>query len=166
MGEQFKAAVSVSEMARMVGLSRARFYQLVGSAFPFPVHDVRTRRPIYVEELQRTCLEIRRRGLGFDGQPIIFNTKRHGPSQQSKPRKPPEQVPPGGRHNPLLNSLRALGLTTIKEEQVEAAMKAVFPNGANGVEQGQIIRALFLHIREQSGDWLKGGLPGLGQNPM
>ena len=31
-----KAAVSVAEMAQMVGLSRARFYQLVGTTFPSP----------------------------------------------------------------------------------------------------------------------------------
>ena len=31
---QTKAVVSVAEMARMVGLSRARFYQLVGTTFP------------------------------------------------------------------------------------------------------------------------------------
>ena len=36
MSVEIKAAVSVAEMARMVGLSRARFYQLVGSAFPHP----------------------------------------------------------------------------------------------------------------------------------
>ena len=33
---QTKAAVSVAEMARMVGLSRSRFYQLIGTAFPQP----------------------------------------------------------------------------------------------------------------------------------
>ncbi len=34
MGDQTKTAVSVAEMARMVGLSRARFYQLIGSRLP------------------------------------------------------------------------------------------------------------------------------------
>ena len=64
MSDQFKAAVSVSKMAQMVGLGRARFYQLIGSAFPFPVYNVSNHRPIYVEELQKICLEIRRSGLG------------------------------------------------------------------------------------------------------
>lgn len=53
---QTKAAVSVSEMARMMGLSRSRFYQLIGSALPFPIYDVATRRPIYDQQLQQTCL--------------------------------------------------------------------------------------------------------------
>ena len=49
---QTKAAVSVAEMATMVGLCRARFYQLVGTTFPWPQYDVATRRPFYNEELQ------------------------------------------------------------------------------------------------------------------
>ena len=36
-----KSAVSVAEMAKAVGLCRARFYQLLGSAFPYPIYDVR-----------------------------------------------------------------------------------------------------------------------------
>lgn len=148
MTDHFKAAVSVSEMAQMVGLGRARFYQLIGSAFPFPVHDVRTHRPIYVEELQRICLEVRRVGLGINGKPVVFNTKRHRPSERSRPpRKPVEQVPTGGRHEHLLNSLRALGLSSVKEEQVEAALTILFPDGVDGKDQGQVIRALFLHLR-------------------
>jgi hypothetical protein len=44
-----------------------------------------------------------------------------------------------------------LGQTTVKEEQVEAALKTVFPNGVDGNDQGEVIRALFLHLRQQSG---------------
>jgi hypothetical protein len=51
-----KTVVSVSEMAAMVGLSRARFYQLQGTAFPIPVYDVATRRPVYTEDMQMVCL--------------------------------------------------------------------------------------------------------------
>ena len=34
--EQIKSVVSIADMARMVGLSRARFNQLMGSTFPWP----------------------------------------------------------------------------------------------------------------------------------
>ena len=47
-----RAVGSVSEMARMVGLSRQRFYQLQGTAFPEPLRDSGTNRPFYDEELQ------------------------------------------------------------------------------------------------------------------
>jgi hypothetical protein len=56
-----KTVVSVAEMARMVGLSRARFYQLVGEGiFPSPLYSVHTRRPFFSEEMQAICLEVRR----------------------------------------------------------------------------------------------------------
>ncbi len=52
---QTKAAVTVAEMARMVGLSRARFYQLQDAGiFPLPLYDVSTRRPFYDEEAQKS----------------------------------------------------------------------------------------------------------------
>jgi hypothetical protein len=110
---------------------------------------VSNHRPVYVQELQEICLEIRRSGLGFDGQPVVFNTKRKDRSRPT--RKPVEQVPSGGRYDHLLNSLRALGLASVKEEQVDTALKTLFPDGADGQDQGQVIRALFLHLRQQSG---------------
>ena len=47
MDQQTKSVVSVAEMARMVGLSRQRFYQLLGKTFPFPLYRIATRRPFY-----------------------------------------------------------------------------------------------------------------------
>ena len=72
MNIETKAAVTVAEMSRMCGLSRARFYQLIGNTFPWPVYDVATRRPFYDEEAQRMCLEVRRRNCGVDGDRFCF----------------------------------------------------------------------------------------------
>ena len=69
---QCKSVVSVAEMARMVGLSRGRFYQLVGTAFPWPVYDIKTRRPYYDAEGQSRCLDVRKRNCGIDGRPVLF----------------------------------------------------------------------------------------------
>src|SRR5690242_18870981 len=93
---QTKAIVTVAEMARMVGLGRARFYQLQGTAFPWPVYDIRTKRPIYLEEQQRVCLEVRRRNCGVDGRPILFYARR--PSSDPSPAKRP--VPKRGAAPP------------------------------------------------------------------
>ena len=85
--EKTKAVVTVAEMARMLGLSRARFYQLIGTALPYPIFDVRTRRPFYSEEQQRVCLEVRRRNCGIDGKPILFYARRGGaPSSPTRKR--------------------------------------------------------------------------------
>ena len=72
-----KEAISVTEMARMVGLSRQRFYQLVVSGtFPPPVYDVATRRPFYSADLQAVCLEVRKRNCGVNGRPVLFYPRR------------------------------------------------------------------------------------------
>ena len=144
-----KAVVTVSEMARMVGLSRARFYQLQGTAFPLPVYDIVTRRPIYTEEQQRVCLEVRRRNCGIDGRPVLFYARR--PGTPSTPRTPkratasPKQPPHAG----LIDALKALGLSSVTPAQVAAALSELFPSGTTGVEQGEIVRAIFLNMKRR-----------------
>src|SRR5439155_24352140 len=117
-----KTAVTVAEMARMVGLSRARFYQLLGTAFPHPLYDVTTRRPSYTEEQQRTCLEVRRRNCGIDGRPVLFYARRLGavPSL-GKPRKI-RAIKKAEPHADLIAGLKALGLTTVTALQVQAVV--------------------------------------------
>ena len=51
-----QTVVSVAGMAKLVGLSRQRFHQLMTEGvFPSPVYDIRTRRPHYTEEMQRSA---------------------------------------------------------------------------------------------------------------
>ena len=151
MEVQTKAVVTVAEMARMVGLSRGRFYQLMGSAFPHPVYDVATRRPFFDEDLQKICLEVRRRNCGINGKPILFYARRPltmTPLARAKAR--PRKV---SKHADLIEGLRGLGLGAITEQQIEAALKNLYPNGHNGVSDTEVLRRLFLSIKRQnSGD--------------
>ena len=150
MSVETKAVVSVAEMARMVGLSRARFYQLIGSAFPHPVYAVATRRPFYDEEAQRLCLEVRRRNCGIDGQPIMFYARRLPIAPfNSKPRQTATRPKPDP-HSDLIAALKSLGLTTVTSSQVALAIKEVFPGGTAGVDQSEIIRAIFIKIKRQN----------------
>lgn len=148
---QTKTVVTVSEMARMVGLSRSRFYQLVeAGVFPQPVYSVANRRPIYVEEAQKVCLEVRRRNCGVNGQPVLFYARGHPlPTQTKPPRITKPKPPKANNHADLLDGLAALGLTTTAAE-VEAALKAAYPVGANGTDQGEVLRQVFLHLKRQN----------------
>ena len=75
MSEETKAIVSVSEMARMCGLSRARFYQLQkAGVFPAPAYQ--EGRPVYTEEQQQVCLEVRKKNRGVNGKPVLFYARR------------------------------------------------------------------------------------------
>ena len=89
-----KTIVSVAEMARMVGLSRARFYQLVREGiFPTPVYDVTTRRPFFTEEMQDICMGVKKRNCGANGKPILFYAARHPLGQQPRSVKKPKAEP-------------------------------------------------------------------------
>ena len=140
-GFETKEVVSVAEMSRMVGLSRARFYQLIGSAFPHPVYDVETRRPFYGEESQRVCLEVRRRNCGIDGKPILFYA-RHAPKAVPRGRMACVRNP----NVELLEGLRGLGVVATSK-QVEAAIASVFPRGIKQVDHGEVVRAVFIHLK-------------------
>ena len=74
--DNLKIAASVAEVARMVGLSRERFYQLQREGvFPMPIYNLETRRPYYTDEMQQECMEVRRRNCGVNGKPVLFYSK-------------------------------------------------------------------------------------------
>ena len=112
-----KAVVTVSEMARMCGLSRSRFYQLIGTTFPAPLMD-KKKRPFYSEELQAVCLEVRRRNCGIDGKPILFYARRIGPA--------------------------------VTAADIAKALKEIFPSGVENEDDGEILRAVFLHLKRKN----------------
>src|ERR1700722_18347446 len=91
---EMRAVVSISEMARMVGLSRQRFHQLVqAGVFPQPKRDEANGRPYYDEPTQQQCLEVRRRNCGVNGQVVLFYARRQGqPTQTPKAPKPKLKV--------------------------------------------------------------------------
>jgi hypothetical protein len=144
-----KSVVTFTEMAKMLSLSRSRLYQLVASGvFPSPVYDVSTRRPIFTAELQMICLEVRRRNCGINGQVVLFYARgnRTLAKLTSKTKRKPTTE---GQHDDLLDGLRALGLTAVTSEHVAAAVKEAFPQGIKGVDLGQVLRTVFLHIKRQ-----------------
>ena len=143
-----KAAVSIAEMARMVGLSRARFNQLMGSTFPWPRYSLSNHRPFYDELLQNSCLEVRRRNCGIDGKPVLFYAKRISPTPSI--RRPRKVVLPKDESNQeILDGLKSLGLTTATMPQVVAAVTELFPIGVNDGNRGQVLRAVFLKLKRQ-----------------
>jgi hypothetical protein len=144
MSQETKAVVSVAEMARMVGLSRQRFYQLMGSTFPLPLYDVATRRPFYTEEMQQVCMEVRKRNCGVDGKPVLFYCGYPPKVRKPKPKRPAKTR----QYVSLVDGLAALGMT-VREDTVAAAIKQLFPNGVDGKDEGELLREVFLFLKRQ-----------------
>ena len=132
-----KAVCSVTELAKKLGLSRARFYQLQKmGVFPEPIYCVRTKRPFYPLDLQQECLSIRKTGIGYDGQPIIFYSSRKNKSGESQNQSDHE-------YEKLTNSLRKMGLN-VTRNKVKKAVKTLYPEGlAQCFDEGIVIRNVF-----------------------
>lgn len=145
--DTLKMAVTVADMARMVGLSRARFYQLMkAGVFPTPRMDEVKNRPFYDQEAQKVCLEVRRKNCGVNGQVVLFYARRQviAPTKRkakAEPTKHPQAE--------LVESLKALGLTVTATE-VGEAMTELFPGGGSGHGDGDVIRAVFLHLKRRN----------------
>ncbi|MGE3406441.1 MAG: helix-turn-helix transcriptional regulator [Pirellulales bacterium] len=145
-----KSAVSVTEMARMVGLSRARFYQLVKKGtFPSADQDTATSRPCYLEEKQRQILDARRRNCGVDGKPILFYSRRRDFGQTKKVVSRPAKASMENQHADLIDLLAQVKIT-VTAAQVEAAVKQEFPQGTDGIDSSVVLTALIARFRSQN----------------
>ena len=77
-----------------------------------------------------------------DTRPILFNRK---PNKGSPPhRKKAEDKK--ADHTHLLDALKGLGMTTTAQV-VDEAVAALYPNGLAGIEQGDLVRKVFLHLQ-------------------
>ena len=136
-----KQIVSMTEMANMLQLSRARLYQLLDQGFfPRPKYDDRSKRPYYDLELQKKCLECRQSGIGVDGSFMLFYSRRKSENVSGKKRKADPMV------KELTETLESMGLDmTVK--QVQQGLSEVYPDGVSDVEQGVVIRELFRYFK-------------------
>ena len=95
--------------------------------------------------MQAVCLEVRRRNGGVDGKPILFYPRRSATIVAPKRKSVAPKI---GVHADLIDALKGLGLVaTIK--QVEAAVKDCFPGGTHGVDQGEIVRTVLIHLNSK-----------------
>ena len=148
-----KAAVSISYMARLVGLSRQRFHQLMqAGVFPRPKKDRASGRPFYDEAGQQNCLEVRRRNCGVNGKVVLFYARRQNcPTPNTQPNK--SQPPKSDRYADILDGVRALGVGTATAATVATAVRELFPKGTSEADPGEVIRAVFLRLRvKNTGD--------------
>lgn len=147
--DDVKVAICIRDMAALCGLSRQRFMQLVeAGVFPQPLCDVATKRPFFTEELQKVCLDVRRRNCGINGKVVMFYARRSTtPATNAKAKRPKNKPAAGDRYDDILDGLKTLGLTTITAAQVAEAVRERFPGGTSSTLPSEVIRSVFLHLR-------------------
>ncbi len=138
-----EAVCSVTELAKKLGLSRARFYQLMETGvFPRPVYCVHTKRPFYPLDLQQKCTDIRKTGIVHNGQPILF----YGP-RKNKTNKSQNQQ--DHKYKELTKTLRQMGLNVTCND-VKNAVKTLYPERlTEQLVEGTVIRELFRCFKQR-----------------
>ena len=139
-----RSVVSITDMARMVGLSRQRFGQLVREGvFPAPDHDQIPRRPFYDLEKQQQCLQVRHTHTGANGKPILFYSRRRDIGTKRSPVRSPKP------DQDLTHQLAELGIV-VSLAEISAAIAIVFPAGTSSVPRESLLKSLFLHFRRKN----------------
>ena len=149
--EPLKEIVTVTEMARMCRLSRARFYQLTGEGiFPTPSRNDQTGRPFFDREQQEQCLNIRRMNQGANGKAVMFyGCRLEAPQPRPKRKQLPNSRSPKGqaRQDPVTTELRhglaQLGMSKLTDVDVRRALVKAYPDGHQGVESADLLRTVF-----------------------
>lgn len=125
---------TVTQMAKKLGLSRPRFYQLLtAGVFPPPAYCLSTRMPIYTLDLQDACLTIRKTGIGFDHKPVRFYSPR-------KTRRPHPE------HEQLVAVLRQMRLSVTTAQIRKALHQLGLPGTGQKETDPEVIRLLFIHL--------------------
>lgn len=148
------AYMTVAAHVRQLGISRGRFYELVSEGFFLPpIFLTATRRPTYTATMAERNMLAMTIGLGVNGQPKVFNRTRsqNGDRAEAGPRAAERsngrQRQSNGQLGQLVASLRSLGIDGVSDEQVGQAVADVFPDGRSGLAEGDVIRAVYRHLR-------------------
>lgn len=127
--------VTVQELCGILGVSRTRLYSLTRDGIlPEPMRNQSNGRPLYTSDQTERCRQVFKTHIGINGQPYTPNRKR-GSANASVPRR--------GRHESLIASLSALGLTATAK-QVDEAVKSL----PEGLEEGELVKQVFLRLRQ------------------
>ncbi len=148
-----RVVLTISDMARVVGLSRSRFYALMKQGvFPMPIYLIATKRPFFDKRLRDECLNVRRTGLGVNDQPILFYPRRAGPPTTRSSKSSLRGKKKSSTINPivlrLIDLLKGLGVESPSPQSVTAALSDCFPNGADDKADHELVGAVYRHLRQ------------------
>ena len=140
--------VSVTEMARMLGMSRSRLYQLIKQGVLLaPIHDVHTKRPFYNSDMIARNLEAKRTNCGINGKPMLFySPRKERPQRASRAQRQHNR----STHTDLIEGLKALGVEAT-EAAVNSALRTLYPADRGAlVDEGERLREVFRHLRRSN----------------
>lgn len=147
--------IDCSTMARLMGISRTRLYQLIKAQIILhPVYLIANRRPVYTRDMALHNLEVKAKNVGINNQVIMFYSRKNN-TPVPKPKAAPvrklrerEIAPsPSKNHTDLIETLEALGLDGITTEKIDLAIQKCFPEGTAAINDDEILRSVFRYLK-------------------
>jgi hypothetical protein len=152
-----KDAVTVAEMARNLGLSRARFYELMrDGVFPTPSRNPKTKRPYFDRQQQELCLLIRKTNRGANGRTVLFYGRRLtgvSPTERRSARKSkskPKQHQDETTIEALRRGLSQLGLNEATPSEIRVALTEQYPDGVGDVDESEVLLSVFRQLKRRN----------------
>ena len=134
----------------MVGLSRARFYQLLGTAFPLPpLRRGDPKRPYYPPELQQVCLDVRQTKLRHRRQADPVPPAGKGGRTRETEAVEAESRPTTAATGTCWTGCGRWGMAGVTAAEVEKALKELHVSDSALKDKGEVLRAVFLHLKRQ-----------------
>jgi predicted DNA-binding transcriptional regulator AlpA len=140
--DRLKAAISVSKMCSLIGMSRSQFYTHVRKGTFHAPLKLTNGRPYYNASMVQDNLKARDIGIGVNGEYVIFYERTEEAAR--KPVAPPK---PKTNYSELLDSLQVLGLGGLTLSVVEKAVADCYPHGTTGVDEHDLLRTVFRHLK-------------------
>jgi hypothetical protein len=83
-------------------------------------------------------------------KPIQHHFYSMEPHQASQSPSKPKLELNGEDVSALVDGLNSLGLTTATAAQVQRGTQELFPGGTEGIDQAEVLRAVFFHLQRQN----------------
>jgi hypothetical protein len=136
-------------MARSLGMSRTRLYQLMDDGiFPKPSRDEED-RPFFTREQQEQIHKAYQSNRGINGRSCFFRPKA---TQLGRPARRPTKSAPKQDHSALLEAVRVLGLRQVKKADLERCLGSLYPDGKLPDDKPQLAKQVFLHLVDRATD--------------
>ena len=139
---QPKAAITVSRMCTMLGMSRSQFYwHIKKGTFHEPMR-LSNGRPYFNASQVEDNLKARELGIGVNGEYVLFYQRDSEPTKASSVKPTPKQD-----FAELLDGLSALGLNGLTTKHVSSAVEDCYPKGVESEDENDVLRTVFRHLK-------------------
>ena len=147
--------LSITQMARLLCLSRSRFYQLMSeNIFLPPIYSASNKRPYFTSEMAEQNMAVKKNNVGVNGKIVLFYSSRNNSILPTHRKKSGKNKSINNivedTHKDVKEGLCALGLSGVSNAQIESTLASCFPGGTGGTPEGEILRAVFLSIKRQN----------------